>query len=274
MINRIFSSSAWTLVFLLFAGCGNGNNGDNRSSVGNDFILANPATAQVSEPFVFAYSGDNGPGFWYEGGHPDCLPQEMQSPVNITDTVVDAVLAPIDIRVGNTPIFIENNGHGLEFSYQSGSSLTLNGVSYLLDQLHFHTLSEHTVEGERPVMEMHFVCEDPSSGELAVVARHYEVGAENPFLANFSQSLPQKSGDTFESPTLIDATTELTGLNRYYTYMGSLTTPPCSNIVTWFVLKERSTLSEDQYDAFRAVMGNNFRPLQKISGRVIRETAF
>ena len=61
---------------------------------------------------------------------------------------------------------------------------------------------------------------------------------------------------------------------QVYRYMGSLTTPPCSNIVTWLVLKEHSTLSEEQYDAFRTVMGNNFRPLQKISGRVIRETTF
>lgn len=264
MVVRILSSVFCTTLLLLFAGCGNSR---------QDFTFVNPAAAQaVSQPFVFAYSGDNGPGFWYQGGHTDCLPQGMQSPVNITNTVVDAGLAPIDLQVGSTPISLENNGHGLQLSYQAGSSLKLNGVSYLLRQAHFHTLSEHTVNGQRPVMEMHAVFEDPSSGKLAVVARHYDVGAANPFLANFSSALPQKNGDKFTSQTMIDVSSELTGLNRYYTYQGSLTTPPCSNIVTWLVLKEKSTLSQEQYDAFRTVMGNNFRPLQKISGRVIRET--
>lgn len=262
MFNRFLFA---ILVVFLLVGCDNGN---------DSFVFTNPATAQAAtEPFVFAYSGDNGPGFWYEGGHPDCLPQGMQSPVNITDTMVDASLAPLDLRLGNSPISLKNNGHGLQLVYQDGSSLHLDGATYLLRQIHFHTLSEHTVEGQRPVMEMHLVCEDPSSGKLAVVARFYDVGSTSPFLGAFSGELPQKNGDTFESSALIDVGNDLSGLNRYYTYMGSLTTPPCSNIVTWLVLKEHSTLSEQQYDAFRTVMGNNFRPLQKISGRVIRETA-
>lgn len=265
MVHRIFLSLFSLAVLMLCTGCANGT---------RDFVFVSPAAAQaVSQPFVFAYSGDNGPGFWYEGGHTDCLPQGMQSPVNIANTVVDASLAPIDLHVSSTPISLKNNGHGLQLDYQDGSSLKLEGVSYLLRQAHFHTLSEHTVNGQRPVMEMHAVFEDPSSGKLAVVARHYDVGAANAFLANFSSALPQKNGDKYTSQTLIDVSTELTGLNRYYTYQGSLTTPPCSNIVSWLVLKEKSTLSQEQYDAFRTVMGNNFRPLQKIAGRVIRETS-
>ena len=102
--------------------------------------------------------------------------------------------------------------------------MKLDGTTYLLRQVHFHTLSEHTVEGDRPVMEMHLVHEDPSSGQLAVVARFYEVGAASPFLAAFSSELPQKSGDSLQSTTLIDVGTDLSGLDRYYTYMGSLTT--------------------------------------------------
>ncbi len=261
MFYRFFLAA---MAVLLLAGCGNGP---------EEFVFTNPATAQaVADPFVFAYSGDNGPGFWYEGGHPDCLPAGMQSPVNITNTVVDGTLPPLDLQIGSAPLDLQNNGHGLQLTYDNGSNLKLDGTTYLLRQVHFHTLSEHTVEGDRPVMEMHLVHEDPSSGQLAVVARFYEVGAASPFLAAFSSELPQKSGDSLQSSTLIDVGTDLSGLDRYYTYMGSLTTPPCSNIVTWLVLKEKSTLSEEQYDAFRTVMGNNFRPLQKISGRVIRET--
>ena len=262
MFYRLFLAA---MSVMLFVGCGNG---------ADEFVFTNPATAQaVTEPFVFAYSGDNGPGFWYEGGHPDCLPAGMQSPVNITNTVVDGTLAPLDMQIGTSTIALRNNGHGLQLDYSSGSSLQLDGTTYPLLQIHFHTLSEHTVEGERPVMEMHLVHADPSSGQLAVVARFYEVGAASPFLAAFSSQLPQKSGESLESSTQIDVGTELSGLDRYYTCQGSLTTPPCSNIVTWLVLKEKSTLSEEQYDAFRTVMGNNFRPLQKISGRVIRETS-
>ena len=88
-----------------------------------------------------------------------------------------------------------------------------------------------------------------------------------------THGLPTKSGDEVNVPSqMINVAGALTNTSRYYTYPGSLTTPPCTETVTWFVLHEYAQLSSEQFDAFRHILGNNFRPLQKRNGRTIRST--
>ena len=85
--------------------------------------------------------------------------------------------------------------------------------------------------------------------------------------------MPTKSGDEVNVPSqMINVAGALTHTSRYYTYAGSLTTPPCTETVTWFVLREYAQLSSEQFDAFRHILGNNFRPLQKRNGRTVRST--
>ena len=167
-----------------------------------------------------------------------------------------------------------NNGHTIEEEYEPGSSLIVDGVRYDLAQFHFHAPSEHTVHGEHAAMEMHVVFAAPGSDKKVVIGLLYKVGRKNAFLSELIASgVPQKSGEHVEEPSRhVNVADALTDTSQYYTYAGSLTTPPCSEGVTWFVLKERAELSDDQLEAFRKVLGNNVRPLQKLNHRVAHVT--
>jgi len=150
----------------------------------------------------------------------------------------------------------------------------LNGAVYELQQFHFHALSEHAVHGHRGAMEQHAVFKNLKDGTMAVVGVIYELGPKSHFLDRLiNAGLPQKSGDETHSGHSIDLADGLTDTAAYYTYAGSLTTPPCSETVTWFVLKHPATLSKAQFEAFNHILGNNFRPLQARNGRVVRSTA-
>ena len=222
----------------------------------------------------FAYTGDTGPGFWAEldEANASCLTDTRQSPIDITHPVADGSLTALVLDLHETAIHMINNGHTLELEYHEGSTLTLGGVAYDLLQFHFHTLSEHAINGERGAMELHAVFKDVTTGKLAVMGMLFNVGAENAFLAELIGHLPTKSGEVDESEAEINLADALTDTSAYYTYDGSLTTPPCSPIVTWIVLKNAATLSSTQFDAFREITGNNFRPLQDRNGREVRAT--
>ena len=226
----------------------------------------------------FAYSGDNGPGFWGETpGWEACAGTsrtQRQSPIDIDHVVFDRHLGPLQLQLHETPLALTNNGHTIEEEYEPGSSLMVNGVVYGLSQFHFHTLSEHTVGGRHAAMELHAVFADPASDNKAVVGQLFVIGKTNRFVAELlTHGLPTKSGDEVNVPSqMINVADALTNTSRYYTYPGSLTTPPCTETVTWFVLHEYAQLSSEQFDAFRHILGNNFRPLQKRNGRTIRST--
>lgn len=203
----------------------------------------------------------------------NCSLDSRQSPIDLSASIVDEALTPLVLNLHGTPLAICNDGHTIEQEYEAGSTLSFEGVTYDLLQFHFHTLSEHTIDGERGAMELHAVFRNDASGDLAVIGMLYDVGEENEFLALFDDRLPVKKGDeTDDAGTEVDLAEGLTDAAEYYTYPGSLTTPPCSPIVTWIVLKERAELSADQFKAFRDILGNDFRPLQERNGRTIRTT--
>ena len=258
-----------TLAFVIFGGL------LALGETGRGTVLS--AGADTSAP-EFAYSGDNGPGFWGEtSGWEACAGTsrtQRQSPLDIDRVVVDRHLGALQLRLHETPLALTNNGHTIEEEYEPGSSLTVNGVKYGLGQFHFHALSEHTVAGRHAALELHAVFADPASDNKAVVGQLFVIGKANRFLAELlTHGLPAKSGDEVHVPSqLIDVAGALTNTSRYYTYPGSLTTPPCTETVTWFVLREYAQLSGEQFDAFRHILGNDFRPLQKRAGRTIRST--
>jgi carbonic anhydrase len=243
---------------------------------GRGTVLSAGAETTTQE---FAYSGDNGPGFWGETpGWEACggtSRTQRQSPIDIDHIVFDRHLGPLQLRLNETPLALTNNGHTIEEEYEPGSSLTVNGVVYDLSQFHFHALSEHTVTGRHAAMELHAVFADPGSDNKAVVGQLFVIGRTNRFIARLlTHGLPAKSGDEVNVPSqMINVADALTRTSRYYTYAGSLTTPPCTETVTWFVLHEFAQLSSEQLEAFRHILGNNFRPPQQRNGRTIRSTA-
>jgi carbonic anhydrase len=238
-------------------------------------VLAGSTSGHADE---IVYSGDHGPGFWAETpgweACADTAATARQSPIDIEKVVADRHLRRLRTEFKETPIALINNGHAIEEEYEPGSTLTLDGIRYDLTQFHFHALSEHTLHGTHGVMELHVVFADPSSDKKAVLGMLYTIGRRNAFLSELlANGLPLKSGDEVNVPTqLVNVADGLTDTSQYYTYPGSLTTPPCSEAVTWFVLKGRAELSEEQFEAFRHVLGNNFRPLQKPNHRVAHAT--
>lgn len=225
----------------------------------------------------FEYEGANGPDNWSGicgndwqdcGGH-------SQSPINIQtrNVIENDDLDDLEFNYSNSFTKIINNGHTIQFDYSSGSTLAVNNKTYELKQFHFHTSSEHTVNGISYPMEVHLVHRDNTTGLLAVVGVFFELSNnDNPLLANFMNDLPLNEGDIYNSNFNYNALGFLDyedEIEEYYNYSGSLTTPPCSPIVSWFVVKNRVKISRKQLLQFEALMHQNNRPVQLLNGRNI-----
>ena len=150
----------------------------------------------------------------------------------------------------------------------------INGQTFELAQFHVHTPSEHEINGARADLEVHFVHKN-EKGELAVVGLLAKKGAANTVLAPFFANLPDKK----DSPavTANGATVDLAALvgNRktYWAYEGSLTTPPCTEHVHWFVLDEPIEVSAEQIAAAKnAEHGPTARPIQPLNARHLAHT--
>jgi carbonic anhydrase len=236
--------------------------------------LAARETTEAAEPVNFEYSGDLGPAFWGTLS-PDWSACSglggRQTPIDISPSrnlPSLPTLTRLQLHLRPTNIELVNTGHTLELEYEPGSTLTFNGVVYDLLQFHFHTLSEHTIDGERYPMEQHAVFRDVRTGNLAVLGMFYKIGAASAFLGNFTE-LPLRKGQRVASERTINLLDSLTPTDSYFAYSGSLTTPPCSEIVTWLVLETPAEMSQAQFENAWRIMGNNFRPTQRRSPSLV-----
>lgn len=218
----------------------------------------------------WAYSGKAGPENW--GGlsrdYHVCGAGAMQSPVDITGGFA-ATGDPIEFDYCLTPLTVLHNGHTVQANYEPGSGITVNGERFELLQLHFHTPSEHAVEGQLAAMEVHLVHMN-AAGALAVVGAMMEGGSENPALREIWDNMPlrESAGKTLNR-VMINARDLLPADTSYYRYMGSLTTPPCSEGVNWFVLTNPIQVGLEQVSKFVAAVGSNNRPLQPRNHRLV-----
>ena len=232
-----------------------------------------PLTAQEE----FTYNGDTGPGYWsdLESDFSACAasPSGHQSPIDIDAVIEDSRLDTLNLLLSEMPFTLINNGHTIMATPKFGGTLRLDGDTYTLTQFHFHTLSEHTVEGNRGVMELHAVFTD-ANGNNAVIGMLYKIGRPNLFVQQLiAAGLPKLTTSAPATINRLSLGDAFTDTSRYYTYAGSLTTPPCSENVRWVVLKQWAELSPDQFEAFRTILGDDFRPLQKRNQRLVLATA-
>ena len=220
----------------------------------------------------WAYEGKEGPEQW--GGLSKdfqvCKSGKMQSPIDLTETKAEgATIHPISFDYRLTELNVVHNGHTIQVNYAPGSGITVKGKRYELLQLHFHTPSEHAIDGKRAPMEAHFV-HKAADGSLAVVGVMMEEGASNLALGEIWNSMPTKAGETeTNKKVLINARDLLPHDTSYYRYMGSLTTPPCTEGVNWHVLKEPIQVDAQQIDQFADAVGDNSRPLQALNTRFL-----
>jgi carbonic anhydrase len=221
----------------------------------------------------WAYSGPTGPNKWGEIDEQfgTCSLGQVQSPIDIrSDEAQLATLDPIQFDYKVSPLKIIDNGHTIQVNYAPGSSIAVGGTRYELLQFHFHRPSEERVNGKPYDMVAHLVHKD-AAGQLAVVGVLLEKGAQRPVLQQVFDHLPGEKGKEVAVPGVsIDLTNLLPSKRAYYTFTGSLTTPPCSEGVTWFVLKQPSQVSADQVARFGQIYAMNARPVQPLNGRRVR----
>ena len=232
--------------------------------------------------------GPAGPENWanIDKANLACTKGKTQSPININlDNAVKVELDPLEFDYRPSQLAITDNGHTIVVKYGEGSNIFIEGRQYRLVQFHFHKPSEEAINGERMDMVVHLVHQH-YDGSLAVVAvllttkmpaaaRKYWWGSEdpkgNPLIQTLWNNIPIIKEQTDTPGITINANQLLPQDRGYFTYMGSLTTPPCSENVRWFVLKTPVLVSEEQVKNFGRIYPMNARPLQPKGDRVIKE---
>lgn len=237
------------------------------------FLMGFPALASDKDAHAaphWTYEGKDGPEHWGDLS-PDfmaCKSGRSQSPIDVMDPE-PAELAAIRFDYRPAPLTVLNNGHTIQVNYPAGSSITVGGRKFELLQFHFHARSEHKVGGRSFPMEIHFVHKN-ERGALGVVGVLAEQGAENVGARELWSHLPAQAGEpkTMDA-VVINARDLLPAGGAYYRYMGSLTTPPCSEGVNWFLMRDPVTFSGPQIEAMTAILKNNARPTQPINNRML-----
>lgn len=220
---------------------------------------------QTSSMVHWGYEGEAAPLHWGElsGDFIQCAEGHFQSPIDIESYQAEAHPGSIlDFKYHPSPVDIVNNGHTVQANLEAENILLANDQPYSLRQIHFHEPSEHHIDGVIFPMEMHLVHSD-STGKLAVVGILIKEGRENEVLSTLWEALPKQPEEHIHPRTSCDILHLLPEEKRVYHYSGSLTTPPCTEGVEWFVMEQPITLSKAQINKFRKLYHNNNRPVQE-----------
>jgi carbonic anhydrase len=221
----------------------------------------------------WSYAGDDGPEAWgkLDSGFAVCSTGKTQSPIDIKGAKASD-LSALKFDYNSVPLSILDNGHTIQINYPAGSTLTVGDKTYTLKQFHFHHPSEEHIDGHGYDMVAHLVHAD-TDGHLAVVAVLFKKGAANALIEALWNKIPSQKVKAVDSPDMkINAIDLLPDDHGYYTFAGSLTTPPCSEGVTWYVLKQTMSVSPAEIAAFAKIYAMNARPIQPTNGRELLET--
>lgn len=231
------------------------------------------SSAQDSHPPHWTYTGSDGPAEWgkLDSVYATCSVGHTQSPIDIKDAK-KADLPPLQFNYNSVPLNLIDNGHTIQVNYAPGSTLTVGNKTYTLKQFHFHHPAEEHINGHGYDMVVHLVHAD-DQGHLAVVGVLIKKGSSNTLIDSVWKNIPsQKEKAADISGLSVNAKDLLPADHGYYTFAGSLTTPPCSEGVTWFVMKEQLSLSPEQISTFAKIYPLNARPIQPLNGRELRES--
>lgn len=222
----------------------------------------------------WSYSGETSPEHWAEiEKNSDCNGQ-LQSPINIIHRSTDSVMISNTFEMfytSNTFLSeVKNDGHSIKFAFKSGDSIRYKNNTYYLKQIHFHEPAEHKINGLIYPIEMHLVHQS-KTGKYTVLGILGEEGAESDLFEFFQSFLPLENGETKSIDEQIDLSYLQLEKKSYYTYKGSLTTPPCSENVHWIVFKEPFILSVEEVLTLKSNMPiNNYRIEQPLNGRIVK----
>jgi carbonic anhydrase len=237
-------------------------------------VLLAAAQAQWKTPW--SYEGPRGAAHWSElDPEYSACQGSQQSPIDIR-SALKAALPAIRFEYRGGPLkYLVNNGKTIRVNYHdpgSGDYLMAGGRRYQLTQFHFHRPSEEYIHGKPSDMVVHLM-HQASDGKVAGVAVLLKAGSANATIQQIWEHMPQVEGNEREVPGIvIDPGGLLPKTFAYYTYMGSLTAPPCTEGVVWFVLKTPVDISPKQIDAFARLYPHDVRPPQPLNGRVVEES--
>lgn len=220
----------------------------------------------------WAYSGNSGAQNWHKLSreYATCAEGKRQSPIDIKEGV-RVQLDALKFDYKPSALKVVNNGHTIQVGYEPGSFVIVGDTPYELVQFHFHRPAEERVNGRTFDMVAHLVHKS-KEGQLAVVAVLLMIGDEHPFIRTLWNHLPLDVGlEESNGAVKIDVSQLLPKIRGYYTYMGSLTTPPCTEGVRWIVMRTPVQVSRAQVTTFGRVYEMNARPLQASNGRLIKE---
>ena len=211
---------------------------------------------------------------WATLGYTDCA-GTVQTPIDIvTSQTIKTPLDELEFNYNPFNISIVDNGHTVQVNKGSSTNkLTVDGVTFEFQQFHYHTHSERAIDGSFNDMELHLVHKDPVTGNLAVVAVFVKGtgNQENPFLNKYFSEFPAEQMKEVATNTTINLDDILPIQRGYYTYTGSLTTPPCTQGLRWIVMKEAVNASVQQISNFEARHEVNARPIQPLNNRFVLE---
>ncbi|XP_022743466.1 alpha carbonic anhydrase 1, chloroplastic-like [Durio zibethinus] len=247
-------------------------------------LLGVASATDVLGAVEFAYSGKNGPDKWgsLDPAFAACSSGNKQSPINIqkNQTVHNKLLKPLIRNYKPANSTLVNNGFniGVRFDEYAGE-VTIDGKTYSLRQMHWHLPSEHHINGEQFAAELHLV-HRAADNSVAVVALLYQEEDADPVISKIMNGLNNLAKEKCKADEVAEiplGTLDIKPLKRssrkYYRYAGSLTTPPCSENVTWSILGKVRSISKEQIAALEASVNSNCkknaRPCQRLNGRKV-----
>lgn len=221
----------------------------------------------------WGYEGHEGPEYWGELSEEYhlCSSGRQQSPVDLKGEV-QLFTGGLTFDYAPSSLRVINNGHTIQANIDGNSYLRIAGRDYKLLQFHFHHPSENIHEGKAYPMEVHLVHKD-DRGNLAVVGVFFnESTEENTSITKVWKAIPDSvNNENKVSGQTVSPLSLLPSNKTFYHFMGSLTTPPCSEGVKWYVMKEPISISRKQIIAFKDIIGENARPVQPVNDRTILE---
>ncbi|MEY4562413.1 MAG: hypothetical protein RLZZ618_1690 [Pseudomonadota bacterium] len=254
------------------SGTGHGGVSDNgtitlRPRGGQGPVRAVPHRAPV---VAWSYEGAGAPDRWGQlrPEYARCSTGKRQSPIDIRDGIA-VQLDPVQFDYKPSGFGVIDTGRTVQVNVEKGNFIHVAGRRYDLVRFDFQRPSEERINGRQFDMGVHLVHKD-AEGRTAVVAVLLERGAEQPVVQSVWNNLPLEKGEEFAAQTGVDLTTLLPSDRRYFTYMGSMTTPPCQEGVLWMVMKQPISVSSEQLAVFSRLYPMNARPIQAASGRLIK----
>ena len=235
---------------------------------------ASPVRAPVkpAPKATWSYEGDGGPAHWgrLRPEYATCATGRRQSPIDLRDGIaVD--LEPIQFFYQPSAYRVTNGMRQLQLAVYGGGLMVM-GRQYRLVRIHFHHPSEFTVNGQSFDMEAQLL-HQADDGSTAIVSVLLEQGTENSVIQAALNNLPLENGAEVAPPgQTIDTSLLLPASKDYYTFMGSLTQPPCTEDVLWMVLKQPQQVSSEQLSILHRLYRPNARPVQPAFGRIIKES--